>query len=426
MINSLFIMSTSGCVVIEKHWKGMIQRYVAEDFYADHVLPCDNPKDVLPVVNSGKYLFVHVLHCDLIFLAVLRGEALVMMILEILQRIIDIFDKYFDDVNEDTIRDNFVTAYEILEEVLDDGFPMSIETSVLKDLVPPPSFSRLLKNLRPGDSHTTTSALDSTSTPWRKHGIRYSNNEIFFDVIEELHTVIDADGRIISSEVQGLLECNCRLTGMPEILVQFKNPEVLSDTAFHSCVRKARFSQDSSIWFTPPDGQFVLASYNVVGTESQFQAPFYVKPQIGFGDGGGRVSIMVGLRGSFTPSNNKKEGQVQDLKLTVPLPNSVDSCTIDQSQGSAMFDYSTREIVWEVGKLSNSKTANTPSLTATIHIRSDAQKPSVIPPVLVEYSQTGSSFSGLKVDSVNILNEGYKPYKGIRAFAKAGHFVVRS
>eukprot|EP01060_Flectonema_neradi_P023113 TRINITY_DN3132_c0_g1_i2.p1 TRINITY_DN3132_c0_g1~~TRINITY_DN3132_c0_g1_i2.p1 ORF type:complete len:427 (+),score=65.02 TRINITY_DN3132_c0_g1_i2:89-1369(+) len=424
MISSLFIMSTGGCVVIEKHWKGKIPRQVTDDFFADYIMTCDSPKDVLPVVYTGRYIFVHVLQGDLIFLAVLKGEAPVMMVLEILQQIVSIFEKYFDDVTEDTIRDNFVTAYEVLEEVLDDGFPMSVEIANLKELVPPPSISRLLRNMRPGDTQpSSSSAFENTSTPWRRHGVKYSNNEMFFDIIEELHTVIDNDGKIISSEVQGTIQCDCRLSGMPDVVLQFKNSSVLEDVAFHPCVRRNRFNQDSALGFTPPDGPFVLARYTVFG-EQQHQVPFYVKPQISFGEGGGRVSIMLGYKGSFNPIG-KKESHTIDVKLIVPLPSTVDSCTLDQSQGSAMFDYSTREIVWEVKKLS-STSSSTPTLTADVHVRSDAPRPSVIPPVIVEYSQLGTTFSDLKVDSVNVLNEAYKPYKGVRYLSKAGHFVIRS
>ena len=424
MISSLFIMSTGGCVVIEKHWKGKIPRQVTDDFYADYIMTCENPKDVLPVVYTGKYIFVHVLHCDLIFLAVLKGEAPVMMVLEILQRIVEIFDKYFDDVTEDTIRDNFVTAYEILEEVLDDGFPMAVETSNLKELVPPPSISRLFQNIRGADNQPSSpTAFDNTSTPWRRHGVRHVNNEIFFDIIEELHTVIDNDGKTISSEVQGTIQCDSKLTGMPDILLQFKNSLAMEDLSFHPCVRRNRFSQDSALSFTPPDGPFILARYGVL-SDQQHQCPFYVKPQISFGEGGGRVNIMVGYKGSFNPTGKKENSNV-DVKLIIPMPNTVDTCTINQSQGSAMFDYSTREIVWDLRRL-NPKSSTVPNLTADVHIRSDSPRPSVIPPVIVEYNQLGGSFSDVKVDSVNIINESYKPYKGVRYIAKSGHFVVRS
>ncbi|KAJ9464604.1 Apm1p [Diplonema papillatum] len=423
MINSLFILSTGGCVIIEKHWKGKLPRYVADDFYTDFVVPCESPKDVLPVVSSGKYVFVHILHCDLIFLAVLQGEAPVMMVLEILQKIVDTLDKYLSNATEDSIRDHFVTTYELLEEVLDDGFPMSFEPSLLKDLVPPPSLSKLFERLKGDSNAPPVTALDTSPVPWRKQGLKYANNEIFFDIVESLHTVVTSEGKVLSAEVQGVLEVNCRLTGMPQCLVQLVNPEILGDVWFHPCVQVKKWESGRCLQFTPPDGEFTVMGYSVSSPEGvqAFQAPFYVQPQIGFSDGGGRVSIMTGLRNGGV--GLKDDSVVSDVKIVVPMPSSIDGCTCEPTQGSAMFDYSTREIVWEVGKLSKNKSS--PTITCNLHVRADAPKPTVIPPCIVEFKQSMASFTGLKFDSVTLVNEKYRPYKGVRSTAKAGHFIIR-
>eukprot|EP01061_Rhynchopus_euleeides_P021946 TRINITY_DN3581_c0_g2_i1.p1 TRINITY_DN3581_c0_g2~~TRINITY_DN3581_c0_g2_i1.p1 ORF type:complete len:469 (+),score=193.92 TRINITY_DN3581_c0_g2_i1:138-1409(+) len=423
MISSLFILSTGGCIVIEKHWRRKLPRQVADDFYTEHVLPCESVRDVLPVISSGKYTFVHVLHCDLIFLAVINQETPVMMVAEAVQRIVDILDSYLDDVTEESLRDHFVTTYELLEEMLDDGFPMSFDPGLLKDLVPPPSLSKLFDRLR-SDTSVPLTALDTSQVPWRKPGIKYANNEVFFDLVESLHTVIDGDGKTLQSSVDGVVECNCMLSGMPELLVNFTNSEVIDDASFHTCVNVKKFEQSKVLQFYPPDGKFRLMHYSIASdTNAVFQAPFYVTPQIGFSEGGGRVSLMVGTK---MGSMGEKDQAITDIKLVVPLPSTVDSCSIETTQGSAMFDFSTKEIVWEVGKLGKGKNSVSPSLTANLHVRSDAPKPSVTPPVIVDFKQNLTSLSGLKFDHVTLLHERYKPYKGYKSMTKAGHFIIRS
>lgn len=42
-----------------------------------------------------------------------------------------------------------------------------------------------------------------SSIPWRKEGIRYANNEAYFDCIEELDAIIDKNGQVITCEIQG-------------------------------------------------------------------------------------------------------------------------------------------------------------------------------------------------------------------------------
>jgi len=39
--------------------------------------------------------------------------------------------------------------------------------------------------------------------PWRRAGVKYANNEAYFDVIEEIDAIIDKSGGLVTCEVQG-------------------------------------------------------------------------------------------------------------------------------------------------------------------------------------------------------------------------------
>ena len=54
------------------------------------------------------------------------------MVTEFLHRIKDVFSDYFGSCTVHTIKDNFVVVYELLDEVLDAGFPLVTEPNVLK------------------------------------------------------------------------------------------------------------------------------------------------------------------------------------------------------------------------------------------------------------------------------------------------------
>ena len=45
-----------------------------------------------------------------------------------------------------------------------------------------------------------------SNVPWRKSGAKYSNNEIYFDIIEELDSIIDSNGQSVMLEVHGNIE----------------------------------------------------------------------------------------------------------------------------------------------------------------------------------------------------------------------------
>jgi len=42
-----------------------------------------------------------------------------------------------------------------------------------------------------------------SNVPWRRMGVKYTNNEAYFDVIEEIDAIIDKSGSTVFAEVQG-------------------------------------------------------------------------------------------------------------------------------------------------------------------------------------------------------------------------------
>ena len=42
-----------------------------------------------------------------------------------------------------------------------------------------------------------------SNIPWRRLGVKYANNEAYFDLIEEIDAIIDRNGQIVMAEIQG-------------------------------------------------------------------------------------------------------------------------------------------------------------------------------------------------------------------------------
>lgn len=42
-----------------------------------------------------------------------------------------------------------------------------------------------------------------SNVPWRRTGVKYTNNEAYFDVIEEVDVIIDKSGSTVFAEIQG-------------------------------------------------------------------------------------------------------------------------------------------------------------------------------------------------------------------------------
>uniref|UniRef100_A0A8C4DF16 Adaptor related protein complex 3 subunit mu 1 n=1 Tax=Dicentrarchus labrax TaxID=13489 RepID=A0A8C4DF16_DICLA len=95
---------------------------------------------------------------------------------------------YFGECSEGIIKDNIVTVYELLEEMLDNGFPLATESNVLKEMIRPPTILRSVVNTLTGSSNVgdTLPTGQLSNVPWRRAGVKYTNNEAYFDVIEEI------------------------------------------------------------------------------------------------------------------------------------------------------------------------------------------------------------------------------------------------
>ena len=50
-----------------------------------------------------------------------------------LHRLVQVLVEYFKELEEESIRDNFVIIYELLDEIMDFGFPQTTESKILQE-----------------------------------------------------------------------------------------------------------------------------------------------------------------------------------------------------------------------------------------------------------------------------------------------------
>lgn len=408
MIRSFFILTTKGDVIIEKHYRGYLNRTVVDTFMT-HAMKHERPKDVPPVISTAKIYLVHILVGSLFFVAPVEGDVPPLLVLEFLYRVRDIFENYFGNVTEVDIKNHFVTVYQLLEEVMDSGLPFTTYPNILRGMVQPPSalnFKALKKDLTDLPEELTS------NTAWRKT-TKHTNNEIFFDIYENIDAVVDMNGMLLHSSVYGHVDTNCRLSGMPDLTLRWTNPRLIDDASFHPCVRYNRFEHDKVVSFVPPDGRFVLMKYRIY---QPIQPPMYCKPSITFNGTSAKVNIMVG------PKNLPTGKFVEDVVVTIPFSKVVNSVNLEATIGNFSWDDIRKVVRWVVGKIPKDKV---PMLTGSASVTPGMEPPDANPSVMVDFRVNMFTVSGLKVDSLALHNESYKPYKGVKSITKAGHFEVR-
>merc|ERR1711871_186596 len=416
MIDSLFVINGTGDVIIEKHWRAVTLRTVCDTFWHERT-KVPEAQDLSPVITTAKHYLIHAYRFELFFLCVAQTEVPPLLVLEFIHRICDVLQDYLGEVSEEVVKENLVLLYQLLDEMMDNGFPLTTEPNILKSMIlPPTTLGRMVNAVGGGSSNVISELPDGTlsNVPWRKAGVKYSNNEIYFDIIEEIDCIIDNNGSLVTCEVMGSIQCNCRLSGMPDLTLTFSHPDALQDCSFHPCVRFGRWERERVMSFVPPDGNFQLVSYRV---ERAVQLPIFVRPQISYNQHGGMVNVTVGTKQAHS------EKPMEDIKVTVPFPKCVSTVSLSATTGNYVFDDITKVLEWTIGKIPKDRS---PLINGTISFPPDTKAPEESPIILAEFKIQGQSISGIKVDSLSVVNEKYKPYKGVRSITKAGKFQIRT
>jgi AP-3 complex subunit mu len=291
MIQSLFVLNATGEVIIEKHWRGMRGRDETLTFWAAMLAALRVPADVPPFIPTARNVLVHLARADLYFLASVGGDTPPLAATDFLSTLADTLLQYFGELNEHAIKDNFITVYELLDELLDSGFPLTVEPNILKQLIPPPTVLTKVITTVTGDSTSGATKLPfptaSPATPWRRNGVKHAQNEIFVDVSETVDAIFSPAPssspvyapKLTHALIRGEILVNSRLSGTPDVSMSLRSVAPLDDTALHRCVRRQTFSDSGTLSFIPPDGPFTLMSY-VMRDRTKFSLPIEIESAI--------------------------------------------------------------------------------------------------------------------------------------------------
>lgn len=475
MMQSLFILSPVGEVLIERHFRGVTTSRSVCDYFWEKAAPqhhggissisalrSEHYNSVPPVMevpesDQGTLYVISILRDGLSYLAICPCEVSPLLVLEFLGRIHSIFVDYFGPVaDEAAIKDHFSIVYQLLEEMVDDGWPLTTEPNALKAMIRPPTvMSKLLQTT------TTADELPSgtiSNMPWRASGVQYSQNEIYIDIVEAVDAIVTASGSIVSSDVSGSIQCQSHLSGIPDLLLTFKDPDLIDDCSFHPCVRYSRYDQDRIVSFVPPDGDFELMRYRIRDDLTRhFQPPLYCHAQWNYSHDAtatatsassgttpttstsattttsttsnatktGRIVLQVGttaVSSLIFSSSRKGPLQIEDVSVTIPLPPKTRTSNFRVTLGSVVYDEASKVARWTLGTLdAASSSAIKPTLTSTFTITGDEEKGHMS----IQWKIPLASVSGLTVSGLSITGETYRCYKGVRNITKSGLYQVR-
>ncbi|PNW87410.1 hypothetical protein CHLRE_02g146600v5 [Chlamydomonas reinhardtii] len=359
MISQFYILSPRGDVVIRKDYLGDVPRSSSETFFRNAKFWKEGDGEAPPVFNVDGITYMHIKEGGVQLVATTRANLSPSFVLEFLRRICTIVKDYCGFLSEDAIRKNVVLIYELLDEVVDYGFPQNTATEALKQFVVneptvvTPAFyqAKPLFSLSKGPTGVFKSVLETNRTDGKRR------DEIFVDVVERITCTFNASGYIASAQVDGAVQIKSYLAGNPPIKIKLNDDlligkrdapyghldaagggrgfgdgghmVVLDDCNFHEVANLDSFDVDRTISLVPPDGEFALMNYR---TTHGFKPPFRLHATVEPDPNSEYKALLTLKLWCEVPSDKAASG----MEVEIPTPRYVQRvhCDLDTSGGA--------------------------------------------------------------------------------------------
>ena len=366
---------------------------------------------------------------------------------QLLSKIAKVFKDYCGTLSEESIRKNFILLYELLDELLDYGYPQVTQTENLKAFVynEPIVVSKVAdtgKMINPKTANASAvhkPVISSVDSEGRKTSLSANQkNEIFVDILERLNVVFSNNGHVLNSTIDGCIQMKSYLAGNPQLrlalnedLMIGKNPTpsaystttYVDDINFNDCVNLSEWEHGRTLSFHPPDGEFIVLNYRMTG---EFKAPFRLFPSIEEVEPN-KLELALHIRAEI-PDNHFGANVV----IEVPLPQitTAASCSVVSTPTaagvSAEYMSKERKIVWCLKKFPGlSEQTMRAKITLGMACTSTVRRE--FGPINMNFEIPMYNVSSLQVRYLKIAENmpGYTPYRWVRYVTQSSSYVCR-
>ncbi|KAI5950702.1 apm1 [Candida theae] len=438
MASQIHFLDIKGKPLLSRDYKGDIPTNTIEKFPL-LLLELENTiddGDYKPFINHQGINYIFINHNNLYICALTRKNENIMTIVIFLSKLVEVLTQYFKSLEEESIRDNFVIIYELLDEMMDFGIPQTTDTKILKEYITQDYYS-LIKTT-PSHLVAPPNAV-TNAVSWRKDGISYKKNEAFLDVVESINMLISPQGKVLNSEILGEIKIKSHLSGMPDLRLglndkglftstddsssttEGKNVE-MEDIKFHQCVRLSKFETEKIITFIPPDGEFTLMSYRLSSAQFLTKPLMLVQCKTKVHKHS-RIEINCTIKAQI-----KKKSTANNVEVIIPIPDDADTPKTESEYGSIKWIPEKSCLVWKLKTFPGGKTF---SMRAELGLPAVTDPESVLSkkPIKVNFSIPYFTTSGIQVRYLRI-NEPklqYQSYPWVRYITKSGEdYIVRT
>jgi AP-4 complex subunit mu-1 len=221
-ISLFFILSPRGDTIIAKDFRGDMPPGMAEAFFRK--VKSWEKGDAPPVFALDGINCMFVRKNGLLIACTTRYNMSPSIAIEFLNRTAKVFKDYCGVLSEESIRRNFILVYELLDEMLDLGYPQSTSTEALKSFVynEAAEVATLAGAANPvrsalGGAKTQSSLAAQKPIALHRGAAKggKQKNEIFVDILERLTVLFSPTGHVLNSTIDGCIQMKSYLAGNP-------------------------------------------------------------------------------------------------------------------------------------------------------------------------------------------------------------------
>jgi len=361
-------------------------------------------------------------------------NCLPVLLMSFMRRAVEVFNGYFNAVTEESVRDNFVITYELLDEMMDFGYPQFTETKILKEFVTQESLKLQIFE----DDQLEVKALPAAVTgargasTIRPQGIKYKKNEVFLDVVEKVNLLVGQDGETLHSEIQGALKMRVYLSGMPTLKLGLNDKVLfdssgkkakgktveLEDVKFHQCVQLNKFEMDRTISFVPPDGDFDLMMYRL---NTKVKPLILVDVQVQR-HGTSRVEMLLKARSSY-----KKTSSANFVDIYIPVPVDAENCQGKANSGTVKYMPEREAIQWNVKNFPGGREFMCRCSYTVPSVRAADPNSVSRKPISVSFEIPYFTVSGFQVRYLKVTEKSnYEALPWVRYVTHSGEYQIRT
>ena len=226
-ISQLFILSRRGDSIIYRDFRRDIKK--SNDVFFHNVNFVKEEEIAPPLFNIDGINFIYVKTEDLYIVISTLDNSSPNYYLEVLDRVMKVIKDHIGQLNEETIRKNFVLIYEIIDEMIDFGYPQLSDTEQVKQFVFTEPIvdiqNNTLKDMFARNTKSNTSTLRSVADSNTK-------NEIYVDIIEKITCLFSRNGTIISSGIDDCIKMKSYLKNYLEMRIVLSDDVMIGKSSY--------------------------------------------------------------------------------------------------------------------------------------------------------------------------------------------------